>query len=50
MEMQKLMSLPARDYNMMAAMLRGTCPASGKWSYLEFKNFFDLRVCYQNIA
>ena len=37
-------SLPARGYNMMAAMLRGTCPAIGKWSDLEFKNFFDLRV------
>ena len=50
MEVQKLTSLSARDYNMMAAMLRGTCPAIGKWSDLEFKNFFDLRVCFQNIA
>ena len=29
-------SLSARDYDMMAAMLRGTCPAIGKWSDLEF--------------
>ena len=29
-------SLPVRGYAMMAAMLRGTCPAIGKWSDLEF--------------
>ena len=28
----------------MAAILRGICPAIGKWSDLEFKNFFELKV------